>query len=273
MTAQPAAPIPTTGHLADDLEDALDAAGPSLPRDEHGNAYIADDSQAEWALRRLARLEARADTVRTMTAERVAALERWRDEQVASIDTDGAWYRDALERYHRSIHDADPREWSKKDRKTITLPSGKLTGRTSAPKVEVTDADAVLDWLLANRPLLCSAVVTVHLDELPEGTDNRAGALVAARDALETLVAGPAAALEPLVQIKPPTKTELRTSFAAGPEGRLVDGPADGCPGCNGTGHDQGDTPGCRTCQPTGEHLPGVHLVGGDPSYDAKPEL
>lgn len=153
------AATPLPDDLAESLEAALDEALPGLPRDEHDRPYLPDDDAADWALRKLAKHRARAAEVTRMANERIAAITAWHSAQQDSIGHDAAFFEGLLEGYHRRVMDEQAAPWAKKERKTITLPSGQLKATAGKPKVVYDDEGALAEWLRDARPELVAEEV------------------------------------------------------------------------------------------------------------------
>lgn len=117
---------------------------------------ITDDGAAEWALRRIAVIDAeRADLNEKATAWR-DRIQAWFDHATTPLDQRRDFFVFHLERYAYEQREAT-------GRKTLTFPSGKVASRESKPAAIVVDEAAVIAWANANLPgeLLESVVRTV----------------------------------------------------------------------------------------------------------------
>jgi phage host-nuclease inhibitor protein Gam len=145
-------PIPLPASLAAIIEpftdDELDAAivaqveGREVPA-KVGNFAIDTDPKAEWALRKLAALDARRMEIIETHQAWIAQIEQSLAENVARIDPRVEVFRNALEQYAKNKRAEDDRA------KTIQLPSGTVsTTRTQKPSVHIANEEAVLKWAM-----------------------------------------------------------------------------------------------------------------------------
>jgi len=108
----------------------------------------ANAEQADWQIRRLARL-------RRLMAENAAAahaeiqkIRAWLEEENRKLEQKAAWIEEALTGYHQALLEQDA------SRKTVSLPAGTLKARKHPDRVDVVDADTFVAWALAERPTL-----------------------------------------------------------------------------------------------------------------------
>lgn len=103
---------------------------------------IDDEDKANWALRKLARLEAdraAAEEQARLERERIAV---WLESQTAKLDREASFFKGLLEQFHRNQLNVDPAK------KTIQLPAGTLKARKAPDKVEV--LDGFITWATMN---------------------------------------------------------------------------------------------------------------------------
>ena len=139
--------------LAESLEEWMQSSSPVEDRFK-----IEDDGGAEWALRRLAKLEERARGVKLLAEEEREKLKMWEESELHRLESDGEHLRDLLREYHTRLLLEDDR------RRTVRLPHGTMAIRKLPDKWEI-DPDAFLIWAKANAPAL---VKVVELPKLAE---------------------------------------------------------------------------------------------------------
>jgi phage host-nuclease inhibitor protein Gam len=98
---------------------------------------------AQWAMAKLAAVEAEAGEVREQAQAWVDEIRRWEEAQLRPLTSRSAYFTERLTRWLRGLREADPK------RKSYPLPSGTVSSRTVAPKVEVVSADVVAAWARA----------------------------------------------------------------------------------------------------------------------------
>lgn len=136
----------STGELADSLHDHMTSTF-ELPRLEDGRPYLAtgDDSQAEWALRKLGKAREAALRVDRLADDQIAQVEAWRDQQQAALAPDIGFFTGLLEDWHRRTLSDDAKA------KSVTLPSGTLKSRAGQARIVVTNDNDVLEWLTGDE--------------------------------------------------------------------------------------------------------------------------
>jgi phage host-nuclease inhibitor protein Gam len=111
----------------------------------------------EWAMRKLAATEAEAGEVREQAQAWVDEIRRWEEAQLRPLASRSAYFTERLTRWLRALREADPK------RKSYPLPSGTVSSRTVAPKVEIVDADEVIGWAEnCLQPAQVEAVVKIE---------------------------------------------------------------------------------------------------------------
>jgi hypothetical protein len=120
---------------------------------------VDDDKKAEWALRKLARIRSAGPRVADVYAAERERLDQWRDQELARIELDGAYFVSQLDLYARE-------QRANGDRKTITLPHGVVSTTHRKARVQVDDAGAVLEWAKQNRPELVRVKESVPVSEI-----------------------------------------------------------------------------------------------------------
>lgn len=108
-----------------------------------GEFIVNNKAKADWALRKIARAEARLVEDETVAALEIERVAQWIDERRRATENETRWARDALERYHREALAMDERL------KTISLPSGKLKAYKRPDQWDV-DAETFCPWAQDN---------------------------------------------------------------------------------------------------------------------------
>lgn len=125
----------------DDL-DFHAAGGHSVERVD--KFVVTNDDLAEWALAKLA--EAQQELV-DATLRRDAYVERidaWYGRDVERLTPRVAFFKGRLTAYMRSLREADAH------RKSLSLPSGRLTSTGRKPRVTIVNDDALLEYVKQN---------------------------------------------------------------------------------------------------------------------------
>lgn len=129
----------------DELDEAL-VAGAVLPEVVE-RWQITEDGQAEWAMRKLAALAARADEVRAQARGWRNPIDEWERAELERVERPARFFAAHLERYGLDVRANDPR------RATVPLPSGEIATRApKAPTVTIDDEAALLAWLGEHLP-------------------------------------------------------------------------------------------------------------------------
>lgn len=126
------------------LEDYLDDLDNQPGQSDHFR--IEDDPTAAWAMRKLRRL-------RKKQASNVAIAQAETERIADWLRTVNKPLEDNAQYFEGLLTDYAIRQRFEDDRKTISLPSGKVSTRTVAPKWEV-DAEPFLAWARVNAPTL-----------------------------------------------------------------------------------------------------------------------
>lgn len=130
------------GSLAERLEDALAA---DVPFDQAmpGHWEVTDPGSADWALRKLGKVDAEAHAVSELAEQQIAAIEAWRGAEHKRLGTQRENWETLLAVYHRALLAEDEKA------KTIRLPHGTLTARKLPDGIVIEDEEALLKWASA----------------------------------------------------------------------------------------------------------------------------
>jgi hypothetical protein len=130
-----------------DFADAL--GGDEVDFDAKPQAPLDLDQVTQWVAQ-LARVRHLRDEYDTAYAAAVARLSARHAERKAALDTQEAWFAEALEMYHRTVLAADPQA------KTIHTPAGVLKSTATQPSWEFYDEAAFAEWAMENLPQVFS---------------------------------------------------------------------------------------------------------------------
>lgn len=129
------------------LDPAVEGIDASLP-DSVQRWQIDNLDSAEWAMRKLARLEARAVAISRQADVWRAPIDQWEQAEQARIEPAALFFAERLRTYAVARRAEDERA-----NKTLRLPSGTVsTRRATEPKVVLTDEEAVIAWAAASLP-------------------------------------------------------------------------------------------------------------------------
>lgn len=104
--------------------------------------------QADWQLRKLARLRRLILDNEKIAAIEINHIKRWRDEENGKLERSASFYERNLALFHAALLEQDDK------RTSVSLPAGALKSRANPPRVEVVETDAFVAWALAERPTL-----------------------------------------------------------------------------------------------------------------------
>ena len=110
---------------------------------EPGHWEVTDPGSADWALRKLGKVDAEAHAVSDLAEQQIAAIEAWRGAEHKRLGTQRENWETLLTVYHRGLWIEDEKV------KTIRLPHGTLTARKLPDNIEIEDVKTALAWALA----------------------------------------------------------------------------------------------------------------------------
>lgn len=145
----------------DSIHDETGPFDPGLDLEDEGardRFRLADDGQATWAMRRLARIQAQMTRVRNIADAERQRIQAWEERQLKANERDHDYFSFLLTEYasgERAAH----------DRKTIDTPFGVVKSRSGQPVWEV-NADEFLDWATEHAPELVKVKASPALSEM-----------------------------------------------------------------------------------------------------------
>ncbi len=106
---------------------------------------IETQDQANWACRKLARIESKRAEIKATAEREIARIQEWAMSETQRLDEEAEFFTALLDAYHRRVIADDPKA------KTITLPYGVLKLRAQQPEY-IRDDRQLLPWVEANKP-------------------------------------------------------------------------------------------------------------------------
>jgi hypothetical protein len=143
MAMAPIIPLPAAladePEFADELDEAI-FAGSALP--EVAARYVPTNRrEAEWPMRKLAALTARAQEVHDQAADWRARIDEWEAGELQRVSGGVEYFTHLLERFAIDWRQANPKE------ATIRLPAGEIsTTVPKTPSVSIDNEEATLAW-------------------------------------------------------------------------------------------------------------------------------
>lgn len=142
--------------------------------------HIENDHVATWALRKLAAAERETLRLVDLATAEMQRIKEWLERESKRPARDVEFFRGHLTAYWRRQMDAlmapylergmAPEEaWDEIKRKSLSLPTGKLTARRTPPGVEVVDEEQFVRWAQENgyEHLLRAKPALAEIKELP----------------------------------------------------------------------------------------------------------
>jgi hypothetical protein len=118
---------------------------------------VTDDSSAEWAMRKLAKVRGKQDVNIAIQKAEIERLAKWLYTVNTALERDAEYFESLLGFYAL--------EQRKDGRKSIVLPHGTVKTTGGRPKVEI-DEKEFIKWAAVNAPELVRIKVEVAKDEL-----------------------------------------------------------------------------------------------------------
>ena len=125
---------------------------------------VEDDGAAAWAMRKLRTIRSKQAENAQLYADELARLNLWLDEVNKPLDNDANYFESLLNDYAIRCRDN-----SDDGRKSLNLPTGKVTTRLGGPRWEV-DSEPFLAWAKTNQPDLIRIKEEPNIQALKEFT-------------------------------------------------------------------------------------------------------
>ena len=107
---------------------------------------IDDLRKADWAVRKIAGMQADYEAVSAQYDQQMLAWKTWRDHEREMLERERAYLVGLLRTYFIQYRETHPRV------KTLKVPHGSLKIRKSSPQVEVVQPSIFLQWAKAEAP-------------------------------------------------------------------------------------------------------------------------
>lgn len=153
----------STTTVPPELPHELDAIVDDEQKREHFR--IEDDATATWAMRKLATIRSKQKENGDIAQTECERILEWAESVNKPLDTNASFFENLLMDYGR-------RQRVEADRKTISLPHGKIATRAGTDKWHVT-AELLLPWLRENFPELIKVKEEPSLSALKEAFAER----------------------------------------------------------------------------------------------------
>lgn len=136
-----------------------------LPEETKQRFTITDDNAAAWAMRKLRSIRSKQAEYDQVAVDERARIDRWLDEVKAPLDRDAHFFEAILMDYaYRCRENPDD------GRKSIALPTGKVSTRSTQPKWTV-DTERFVEWARAHQPDLIRVREDVDLTKARQTLD------------------------------------------------------------------------------------------------------
>ena len=131
---------------------------------------VNDDGAAAWAIERLAEIRAEARLKESIAKEQLNRVAMWLEGELKTLVNRGAYFENLLADYAR-------RQREDADRKTISLPHGKVSTRWSQPKFNIND-EIFLPWATEFAPHLIRTKIEPSVTAMREHLVIQGNALI-----------------------------------------------------------------------------------------------
>lgn len=126
------------------LDEQFEVLAPEIERAEGEPFALRTELQADWALRRLQRIELRLGEIHATAVAERAVIDAWEAGESERLQADHDHFEGLLKAFMASTVDRDPKL------RTVRLPHGELKAR-STPDQWVFDTDAFVGWATKAR--------------------------------------------------------------------------------------------------------------------------
>ncbi len=122
---------------------------------------ISSYGEAEWACAKVAGADAELARIDQQYQEWLARLDEWHETAVRPLQNRREFFASALSDYLRRLRKENPRK------KSLPLPSGKVSSRRQQPRAVIVDEVAVIKWARASdHAEVVRVVESVRVDDL-----------------------------------------------------------------------------------------------------------
>lgn len=123
--------------------EVMDWDEPDSGSEDRERFRIDTDSQAVWAMRKLAAAKARLHDIALIAESEIARIQHWAEQQSREPLRDTAYFEGILVEYGMKQR--------LEGRKTVSTPYGAIKSRTGQPKWRVADPEEFLSWARRNN--------------------------------------------------------------------------------------------------------------------------
>ncbi|WP_206921856.1 host-nuclease inhibitor Gam family protein [Alicyclobacillus suci] len=121
---------------------------------------VTDKMSANWCLRKLQALQAKANEVNELAKAEIERITSWRDKELEQVNKHVEFFQGLLTEWHMQQYEADP-----KVNKSIKLPYGTLKSRTTKHQPSKLDEAALLEHVKATDEAFVKVIETVEWGE------------------------------------------------------------------------------------------------------------
>ncbi len=152
-------------NLLDFLDEEIDQQRFGQEENNGQPFRVTNMDQANWAVRKIARIEVRREECRALAEQEIIKINTWFKKQEEDFDRERSFFEQLLRVYMEEQRQQDSKL------KTMKLPSGKIGLRRQQPDFQ-RDNDKLLNWLKNNHPEL------IRVKEEPDWAGVKAAAEV-----------------------------------------------------------------------------------------------
>jgi phage host-nuclease inhibitor protein Gam len=131
----------------------------------HEGWAIKDDSAADWAIEKIAKLETEYRRKEMVAQNKIAQIQQWLDKERAWKEQQRSFFEEKLREYFDTLPEDEVKVT--KTQKIYKLPSGTLRLKQQQPEFKRDEA-ALLEWVKANKPRLVRIKESVDWAALKE---------------------------------------------------------------------------------------------------------
>ncbi|AEE95754.1 host-nuclease inhibitor Gam family protein [Mahella australiensis] len=126
---------------------------------------ITDDNQADWALEKIAAIDAEYRRKEVVAKNKIAQVQEWLDKQKEQAEQQRSFFCALLKQYFESLPATAVKQT--KTQKIYKLPSGVLRLKQQQPEY-LKDEDKLLEWVKTNKPQFVKIKESVNWSSLKE---------------------------------------------------------------------------------------------------------
>lgn len=124
--------------------DAMDWDEPGSGDEDRERFRIQNDSQAVWAMRKLASAKARLHDISLIAEAEIDRIQHWAEQQSREPMRDATYFEGILMEYGRAQRE--------EGRKTVSTPYGAVKSRIGRSRYTFSDKQGFIEWARQHRP-------------------------------------------------------------------------------------------------------------------------